>query len=128
MLKSFLIALTVLTMPALLNAADNNATLEGTLVSASCYISDHSMTGNAMGGSKQCGTGCLMQGRPGGLLTKDNAFYFLDAPSLRLAPYVGQQIRVTGNELSKDVFSVDKAAIRKSGAWQAIDLSRRSQN
>jgi hypothetical protein len=122
MLKSFLIAATVLATPLLLNATDNAATLEGKLVWASCYINDHSATSHEMCGFKECGTGCLLRGKPGGLLTKDNAFYFLDAQSLPLAPYVGQQIRVTGNELSKDVFSVVKIAVKKGGAWQPIEI------
>jgi hypothetical protein len=123
MLKPFLIALTVLAIPPWLNATDNTTTLEGRLIWASCYINDGFATRNEMGGSKECGSFSLLHGRPGGLLTKENAFYFLDAPSLPLTPYVGQQIRVTGNELSTDIFSATKAAVRKGGTWQTIEIS-----
>jgi hypothetical protein len=98
-----------------------NVTLEGTLVSASCYLADNSATGNEMDGVKECGTGCLRQGKPGGLLTKDKKFDILDAPSLLLAPYVGQQLRVTGIRYN-GVISVKKAEIRKDGKWEEIDL------
>lgn len=80
-----------------------------------------------MGGMKECGTGCLKQGKPGGLLTKDNAFFILDAPSLPLAPYVGQQIQVTGVERGKDIFSVKTVAVRKAGGWESIDIKRHTQ-
>src|SRR5690349_24122886 len=105
MLKSCLLVITVVASSVWLPAATKPITLEGTLVSATCYLPDKSSTatGNDMGGEKECGSGCLKQGKPGGLLTKDDVFYILDAPSLALAPYVGQQIRVTGDEFSKDI-------------------------
>jgi hypothetical protein len=96
-------------------------TLEGTLVSASCYLADNSATGNEMGGIKECGTGCLKQGKPAGLLTQDKQFHILDAPSLVLAPYVGQQLCVTGIDYN-GVISVKKAEVRKDGAWAEIDI------
>ena len=104
-------------------AADKTTTLEGRLVSASCYLTDHSNTGNEMYGAKECGTGCLKQGKPGGLLTKDNAFYLLDAPSLPLARYVGQQIRVTGEEHGSDIISARKVMVQKGSGWESVDIS-----
>jgi hypothetical protein len=96
-------------------------TLEGTLVSASCYLADNSATGNEMGGIKECGTGCLKQGKPAGLLTKEKHFHILDAPSLLLAPYVGQEMRVTGIDYN-GVISVKKAEVKKDGKWEEIDI------
>jgi len=96
-------------------------TLEGTLVSASCYLADNSATGNEMDGIKECGTGCLKQGKPAGLLTKEKKFHILDAPSLLLAPYVGQVLRVTGIDYN-GVISVKKAEVRKDGGWEEIDI------
>jgi hypothetical protein len=96
-------------------------THEGTLVSASCYLADHSATGNEMDGIKECGSGCLKQGKPAGLVTKDKQFYILDAPSLLLAQYVGQEMRVTGIDYS-GVISVKKAEVRKDGKWEEIDI------
>ncbi|HZP64114.1 MAG TPA: hypothetical protein VFB28_11915 [Terriglobales bacterium] len=101
--------------------AEKKVTLEGQLVSASCYLSDGA-TGNDMGGTKECGSGCLRQGKPGGLLTKENSFYILDGPSLRLAPYVGQEIRVTGEEHGRDIISIRSASVRKGGGWESIDI------
>ena len=96
-------------------------TLEGTLVSASCYLGDNSATGNEMGGIKECGSGCLKQGKPAGLVTKEKHFHILDAPSLLLAPYVGQEMRVTGIDYN-GVISVKKAEVRKDGKWEEIDI------
>lgn len=104
-----------------LYAAEENVTLEGTLVSASCYLADNSATGNEMGGIKRCGSGCLKQGKPAGLLTKEKKFHILDAPSLLLAPYVGQEVRVTGVDYN-GVISVNKAEVRKDGEWKEIDI------
>jgi len=102
-------------------AEEKEKTLEGTLVSASCYLADNSATGNEMNGIKECGTGCLKQGKPAGLLTKEKQFHILDAPSLLLAPYVGQEMRVTGIDYN-GVISVKKAEVRKDGKWEEIDI------
>jgi hypothetical protein len=104
-----------------LYAAEEKVTLEGTLVSASCYLADNSKTGNDMGEIKRCGSGCLKQGKPAGLLTKEKHFHILDAPSLLLAPYVGQELRVTGVDYD-GVVSVKKAEVRKDGEWKEIDI------
>jgi len=104
-----------------LYAAEEKVTLEGTLVSASCYLGDHSATGNDMGEIKRCGSGCLKQGKPAGLLTKEKHFHILDAPSLLLAPYVGLEVRVTGVDYD-GVISVKKAEVRKEGEWEEIDI------
>jgi hypothetical protein len=127
MLKTRLAVLSVFALVAsCLFAAEKQVTLEGTLVSASCYLGDHSATGNDMGEVKQCGTGCLEQGKPGGLLTKDKHFHVLDAPSLRLAPFVGQQVRVTGVDYD-GVISVKKAEVQKDGKWEEIDIKFHAQ-
>jgi hypothetical protein len=121
MLKFRLIVLSALACSVCLHAAPKTTTLEGQLVSSTCYLADHSNTGNAMGGAEKCGEGCLRQGKPGGLVTKDNQFYILDGPSLALAPFVGQQIRVTGEERTKDIISVSTAQVKKAGGWETID-------
>jgi hypothetical protein len=96
-------------------------TLEGTLVSASCFLADNSLTGDRMGEVEHCGSGCLKQGKPAGLLTKEKQFHILDAASLLLAPYVGQEVRVTGIDYN-GVISVKKAEVRKDGAWKEVDI------
>lgn len=123
MFKSGLIVLTLFVSSVLAYAAaEKTTTLEGTLVASVCYIPDHSNTGNDMGPAKECGSECLRKGTPGGLLTKDGTFYLLEASSLALAPYVGQQIRVSGEEYSKDIFLVKTAAVRSGGGWEGIDF------
>ena len=102
-------------------AAEKSVTLEGTLVDSKCYLMDTKFAGNDHGTVKHCGTLCLKGGTPGALLTNDKKFYPILAPSLVLAPYVGQTIRVTGTIVSGAI-SADKVEINKNGKWQALDL------
>jgi hypothetical protein len=102
-------------------AEDKAVTLQGTLVDSKCYLMDSKLTGNDHGNVKKCGTLCLKGGSPGALLTKDNRFYALLAPSIALAPYVGQQIRVTGRVVSGSI-DVDKAEVSQNGQWMPIKL------
>ena len=74
-----------------------------------------------MGGQKHCGSTCLKHGDPAGLLTKEKQFHILVAPSLRLAPYVGEEVRVTGID-HNGVISVEKAEVSKDGEWKEIDI------
>jgi hypothetical protein len=102
--------------------AEKMTTLEGTLVSSACYLeSDSHPTGNDMGGKKACGSECLKRGDPAGLVTKEKEFHILVAPSVALAPYVGQQIRVTGTDHSGTI-AVQKAEVAKDGNWEEITL------
>ena len=103
-----------------LYAAEEKVTLEGTLVSSACYLGGN-QTGDAMGGEKHCGNRCLMHGDPAGLLTKEKQFHILVAPSLRLAPYVGQEVRVTGID-HNGVIAVEKAEVSKDGEWKEIQI------
>ena len=118
--KCLMPILVALTITAWLFAGEKTVTAEGKLVSASCYLRD-GVTTNDMEGAKECGSSCLKQGKPGGLLTPDNTFYILDGPSLRLAPYVGQEIRVTGEQHGKDILSIHSAWVKMGGGWEAID-------
>lgn len=97
-------------------------TLEGTLVSSACYLGnpDHP-TGDAMGDKKHCGSDCLKRGDPAGLVTKEKQFHVLVTSSLRLAPYVGQEVRVTGID-HNGVIAVSKAEVSKDGQWQEIRI------
>ena len=102
-------------------AAEKTVTLEGTLVDSKCYLKDNSLTGNDHGPVKQCGTMCLKGGTPGALLTKDKKFHAILAPSLVLAPYVGQTIRVSGS-IHNGAIAADKVEIQKDGKWEEVKL------
>jgi hypothetical protein len=105
-----------------LYAAEEKVTLEGTLVSSACYLGDeHHPTGNDMGERKECGSRCLNHGDPAGLVTKEKQFHILVAPSLMLAAYVGQEVRVTGID-HNGAISVEKAEVSKNGEWKEINL------
>jgi hypothetical protein len=97
-------------------------TLEGTLVSSACYLGNpkHPTT-NDMGDKKGCGTECLSHGDPAGFVTKDKHFHILVNSSLGLAPYVGQEMRITGVDYNGPIH-VDKAEIKKDGKWEEIDI------
>jgi hypothetical protein len=101
-------------------AEKEKVTLQGTLVSSACYLGGN-QTGDEMGGEKHCGSRCLSNGDPGGLVTKEKQFHILVAPSLRLAAYVGQEVRVTGID-HNGVIAVEKAEVSKDGKWEEINL------
>ena len=104
-----------------LSAAEKTVTLEGTLVDSKCYLKDNSLTGNDHGPMKQCGTMCLKGGTPGALLTKDNKFHAILAPSLALASHVGQTVRVSGS-LHNGAIAADKVEVKKDGKWEKVKL------
>ena len=79
------------------------------------------MTGNDHMGVKDCGTTCLKSGLPAGLVTKEKVYDILVAPAPALAPYVGQEVQVTGS-LHSGAIVADKVKVRKNGSWQEIQL------
>lgn len=102
-------------------AQSKDMTYNGTLVDSKCYLA-HGQTANDHGPNKNCGTLCLKGGTPGGLLTSDKKFYALLAPSIALAPYVGQEIRVSGSMVSGSI-NVSKVEVNQNGSWQEVKLS-----
>ncbi len=104
-----------------LAAAEKELTLEGTLVDSKCYLADNANIGNDHGQVKGCGTLCLKGGTPGALLTKDKKFHAILAPSITLAPYVGQTIRVRGT-LHNGAIAANKVEVQKDGKWEEVKL------
>jgi hypothetical protein len=102
--------------------AAEKSTWSGTLVDAYCYLQDNSNVGNDHSGVKGCGTDCLKNGRPAGLLTDDKKFFTIVAPAPALAKYVGQAIRVTG-ELYSGAIVADKLEVKQAGKWVAVDIN-----
>ncbi len=102
-------------------AAEKEATLEGTLVDSKCYLMDNSLTGNDHGKVKDCGTLCLKGGTPGAIITKDKQFHAVLAPSLALAPYVGQTVRVHGKLVNGSI-AADKVEVSKNGKWEEVKI------
>lgn len=111
----------VIAFSVVLSAAQKDMTYSGTLVDSKCYLA-HGATTNDHGTNKNCGTLCLKGGTPGGLLTSDKKFYALLAPSTALAPYVGQEIRVSGSLVSGSI-NVSKVEVNQNGTWQEVKLS-----
>jgi hypothetical protein len=101
--------------------AADKGTWTGTLVDVYCYLQDDSNVGNEHSGMKTCGTDCLRNGRPAGLLTPDKKFYILVAPSPALAKYVGEPIRVTGQMINGTIVA-DKVEVKKGDKWETIDI------
>lgn len=102
--------------------AEENQIWTGSLVDASCYLTDNSQSGNEHMGMKECGMACLKMGRPAGILTADKKFLVLVAPSPDIADYVGQPIRITG-KLRNGSILVDKFEVKKPSGWVAVKLS-----
>jgi hypothetical protein len=103
-------------------ATEQNQVWTGSLVDASCYLTDDAQTGNDHMGMKECGMACLKMGRPAGIVTADKKFFVLIAPSPDLAGYVGQPIRVTG-KLRGGSILVDKFEVRETAGWTVVKLS-----
>jgi len=117
-----LAALTLLVGTLAIARADENQIWTGSLVDASCYLTDSSQSGNEHMGMKECGVACLKMGRPAGIVTPDKKFFVLVAPSPDIAEYVGQPIRVTG-KLRNGSILVDKLEVKKPSGWVAVKLS-----
>jgi len=115
------LALIVAFSVVLAAAQTKDMTYNGTLVDSKCYLG-HGLATNDHGPNKNCGTLCLKGGTPGGLLTSDKKFYALLAPSIALAPYVGQEIRVSGSLVNGSI-NVSKVEVNQNGNWQEIKLS-----
>ncbi len=111
----------VVAFSVVLAAAQKDMSYSGTLVDSKCYLA-HGLATNDHGPNKNCGTLCLKGGTPGGLLTSDKKFYALLAPSIALAPYVGQEIRVSGSLVSGSI-NVTKVEVNQNGSWQEVKLS-----
>lgn len=94
----------------------------GTLVDASCYVTDNTQTGNDHLDMRKCGTACLKMGRPAGIVTADRKFFVLLAPSPDIAEYVGQTIRITG-KLRNGAILVDKLEVKQATGWITAKLS-----
>jgi hypothetical protein len=107
---------------ARLGAAEQNQTWTGSLVDASCYLTDNTQVANDHMGMKNCGTACLKMGRPAGIVTADKKLFVLIAPSPDLADYVGLAIRVTGKIRNGSIL-VDKLEVKKGTDWVAVKLS-----
>jgi len=106
---------------AALYAAPKSTVWQGTLVDSNCYLKDHALTGNDHMGVKQCGTLCLKSGLPAGILTRTKQFHVLVAPSIALAPYVGEEVRVTGT-MHNEAIQAEKVEVRKNGKWEEVQL------
>ena len=114
--------LLMVAMGAGTSLAEENQIWTGSLVDASCYLTDNTQSGNEHMGMSQCGVACLKMGRPAGIVTSDKKFFVLIAPSPDIAEYVGQPIRITG-KLRNGSILVDKLEVKKSNAWVAVKLS-----
>lgn len=91
-------------------ASGQETTLTGILVDTKCYIGGGAKDNDHMG-VKACGTMCLEDGIPAGLLVGDK-LYTIVFPSKTFAKFVGQTVEITGS-LSNDVFLVPSKAVAK---------------
>ena len=107
---------------ATVRAAEENQVWTGSLVDASCYLTDNAQSGDEHMGMKECGKACLKMGRPAGIVTADKKFFVLVAPSPDIADYVGQPIRITG-KLRNGSILVDKFEVKKSSGWVAVKIT-----
>lgn len=95
-------------------------TMEGTLVSSTCYLRAGE-TGNDHMGMKGCGTACVKKGNPVGLLAADGKYYPLVVPALQIADHVGHSLRVTGS-IKNGSLVVDKLEMKEGNSWKEIEV------
>jgi len=102
--------------------AEQNQVWMGSLVDASCYLTDNTQTGNDHMDMKSCGAACLKMGRPAGIVTPDKKSFVLLVASPDIAEFLGQMIRVTG-KLRNGSILVDKLEVKKGTGWVTAKLS-----
>lgn len=107
-------------------AEEKSSSFEGTLVCSKCYLTDNSLTTNYHFPMKPCGTLCLQNSSPAGLVTKDKQFYVIVAPSKTLAEHVGRQTQVSGS-LYGNALLATTVQVEKSGHWEKVDLQNMMQ-
>jgi hypothetical protein len=117
-----LAACAMLAASAAVAHAEQNQVWTGSLVDASCYLTDNAQSGDEHMGMKECGKACLKMGRPAGIVTSDKKFFVLLAPAPDVADYVGQPVRVTGKFRNGSIL-VDKLEVKKSTGWVTVKLS-----
>jgi len=101
---------------------EQNQLWTGTLVDASCYMTDSTESGNNHLDMKHCGTACLKMGKPAAIVLPDKKFFVPLAPSPDIAEYVGETIRVTG-KLRNGSILVNKLEMKRGGSWTTAKLS-----
>ena len=119
---SFLVLCVLLGGVTWVGHAEQNQVWTGSLVDASCYLTDNSQSGNDHTDMKSCGTACLKMGRPAGIVTAEKRFFVLLVASPDIAEFVGQTIRVTG-KLRNGSILVDKLEVKKGTGWVTAKLS-----
>ena len=97
-----------------------STTLTGILVDTKCYMEDGEK-GNDHGTMKACGTSCLKDGSPAGLLV-GKKLYILIFPAPTFADYVGKMVEVTG-ELRQGNLIPEKAFVVEGGKKKAIKMA-----
>ncbi len=113
--------LSFLLMMTGLLAAGQTVRLEGTLVCSKCYLTDNSLIHNYHFPMTKCGTMCLNNGTPAGLLTQDQEFHAIIAPSSSLADYVGRAIRVSGS-LHEGSILATTVEVKEDEKWKKVEL------
>ena len=113
--------LSLLLMVTSLSATGQTVRLEGTLVCSKCYLTDNSLIHNYHFPMTKCGTMCLNNGTPAGLLTQDQEFHAIIAPSSSLADYVGRTIRVSGSLHGGSILATT-VEIKEGEEWKKVEL------
>ena len=92
---SYSVADEMASMTSTTPVAKKTVTVRGILVDLACYLDDGD-SGNDHMGMKACGTACLNQGSPAGLLV-GSQLYILIFPAANFANYVGKTVEIKGD-------------------------------
>lgn len=102
-------------------AAQQQVIIEGRLVDSKCFLSMQEDDNNHMG-MGECGAMCLRMGQPAALVTTDNTFHTIIAPSSDLASHVGHTMRVTGTLHNGAIMAI-KVEMNTDGNWTEVKLN-----
>lgn len=95
-------------------------TVEGELVSAKCYLRG-GQTGNDHMGMKNCGTMCVKDGNPVGLLTAKGKYYPLVLPASQIADHVGHTMRATGMMKAGSMVPA-MVEVKEGDSWTKVEV------
>lgn len=112
-----------------LGFAEDDITVQGTLIDTRCYGLNHSNSGTdhltPNGLIDNCASICAKMGIPVGLLVDgkvNGKVYLLVVPAPALANYMGEFVRVMGKPIFKNGIVIKKIEVKKDDKFEEIKI------
>jgi hypothetical protein len=110
-----------ISMRTLVYAKGAQVTVRGKLVDAACYLKFGYTNNNHMG-TMACGTRCLVQGSPAGLL-KGHHIYILIFPARFFSNDIGKTFQISGKIIQGDLLIPHIVKILENGKMQKVSIA-----